>query len=228
MPIYDYNMSINQLQKLIPELTTLLQNIKQTNTIEQTNKVYNLIQHSDIKGLYICDNIITEQEETDLINLIKLQTWSTELTRRVQHYGYKYNYQKRKIDKNDHIGNLPEWTQNLQNRILHLIKDLIPYQNFDQLIINEYKRSQGISPHIDCVPCFIDGIVTVTIGCSGIMTFSNKFTGIKHDVKLEKRSFALLTKDARFIWTHEIDKAKNHNFTSTDPRISLTFRKCIL
>jgi alkylated DNA repair dioxygenase AlkB len=51
----------------------------------------------------------------------------------------------------------------------------------------------------------------------------------KHtDIKLKKRSVVILTDDARYKWTHEINKAKNKNFGNIDPRISLTLRKCIL
>jgi hypothetical protein len=68
-------------------------------------KKYNIKEHENIKGLYICENIITEDEEHNLLCEINKKIWLTDLSRRVQHYGYKYDYKKRKIDKNDYVGN---------------------------------------------------------------------------------------------------------------------------
>jgi alkylated DNA repair dioxygenase AlkB len=65
----------------------------------------------------------------------------------------------------------------------------------------------------------------VTLGCAGIMTF--KQYDQKYDILLDRRSVVVLTGDARWKWTHEINPAKNHIFTNDNPRISLTFRKII-
>ena len=43
---------------------------------------------------YIPDYITAEQEEI-LLTTICAQAWSSELKRRVQHYGYKYDYKAR-------------------------------------------------------------------------------------------------------------------------------------
>jgi alkylated DNA repair dioxygenase AlkB len=185
--------------------------------------------NKNVKGLYYFNDVITEDEENELYAHIYNQEWLTELSRRVIHYGYKYDYRKRKINKDDYLGELPIWTTQLQKTIFDLIDDneiKVPYKKFDQLIINEYKAGQGISAHIDCVPCFEDGIVTVTIGCSGIMTFVNSNSGESYDIKLKRGSVAILTGDSRYKWTHELNKAKNKKFTDEYPRISLTFRKC--
>ena len=61
------------------------------------------------------------------------------------------------------------------------------YNKLDQLIINEYKSGQGISAHVDCEPCFRDGIISVTIGCSGIMTFENEKKEKKKKMKIMKK-----------------------------------------
>ena len=190
-------------------------------------------EHDVIKGLYYIEKIMTEEEEKELIKNINSNDWLSELTRRVQHYGYKYNYKKRKIEKDDFLGELPDWTKELEKKIFKVINEnndriKLSYSKFDQLIINEYKKNQGISPHIDCVPCFEDGIISVTIGNFGIMTFSNPDTKEEYDVRLKRRSVVILTSDARYKWTHEINKTKNKNFENVYPRISLTFRKGIL
>jgi alkylated DNA repair dioxygenase AlkB len=60
------------------------------------------------------------------------------------------------------------------------------------------------------------------------MTFKKINCDESVDIKLKRRSVVILTGDARYKWTHEISKSKNKNFCDIDPRISLTFRKCIL
>lgn len=42
----------------------------------------------------------------------------------------------------------------------------------DQLIINEYLPGQGIAPHIDCVPCFTETIVSISLGDEYPMRFT--------------------------------------------------------
>ena len=127
----------------------------------------NLIKHNKVPGLYYAEYALTMDEEKELVEKIKQGDWINDLSRRVQHYGYKYDYKKRKINKDDYLGELPEWTQKLEKKIFDLIKNSdieLPYNKFDQLIVNEYKAGQTISAHVDCVPCFEDGIVSVLYG----------------------------------------------------------------
>jgi hypothetical protein len=116
-----------------------------------------LEEHPQVLGLYYCDNILSEEEETELLDKINNQNWLNDLTRRVQHYGYKYDYKKRKINKDDYLGELPIWTQNLEKKIFTLIKDKninLPYDKFDQLIVNEYKSGQGITDTFKCMKLY--------------------------------------------------------------------------
>jgi alkylated DNA repair dioxygenase AlkB len=225
--------NINHIMPLLQEIKNILKENKENKENKEflKNENLKLQEYPNIKGLYFCENIISENEENNILNKANQQIWLNDLSRRVQHYGYKYNYKSRKINKNDYLGVLPDWTNNMVNIIFSLIKNKninLPYQKFDQLIINEYKTGQSIGPHIDCEPCFKDGIVTVTMGCSGIMTFTHKKTKVSHDVKLKRRSVAIMTGESRYDWTHEINKYKNKNFTNHNPRVSFTFRKCIL
>lgn len=198
----------------------------------------------NIPGLYICDDIIDQDTELALLHQVNQEKWLAELTRRVQHYGYKYDYKKRRISKNDYLGELPIWSNVLSSKIFELIEKAriqLPYKKFDQMIVNEYKTGQGISPHTDCVPCFLDGIASVTLGCNGIMTFAKYESssdddgcGImfekpeeKYHILLKRRSVVLLTEESRYKWTHAVVPAKNKIFTESNPRISLTFRKII-
>lgn len=180
---------------------------------------------SKISGLYYFDDVISDHREKYLLENINKEQWLTELSRRVQHYGYKYNYKKRSIDKSDYLGELPKWTNKVMKDINKKIDDTaidMKDSMFDQLIVNEYKKGQGISFHVDCKPCFDDIIVCLTIGNEGTMTLKNKED--TYDIILKRKSIIILTGDARYKWQHAIIPSKNHNFTDGKPRISLTFR----
>jgi alkylated DNA repair dioxygenase AlkB len=218
-------IQIPQIQQINDLLKDTSDNIKDAmNQLKLKNIYFEPV--AKVPGLYYCKNIIDIQTEHNLINKINNEQWLKDLSRRVQHYGYKYDYKKRKIDKNDYLGQLPIWTNNIQNSFFNLANKSgvqLSYDKFDQLIINEYQSKQGISAHIDCVPCFEDGIASLTLGCAGIMTFTNGKEN--HHILLERRSIVLMTNDARYKWTHSILPSKNRIFTNQNPRISLTFRK---
>ena len=156
-----------------------------------------------------------------------MQSWLTDLKRRVQHFGYKYDYKARNILPDSYLGELPHWLGDLQER---LFTDGIFRQKPDQAIINEYLPGQGISAHIDCVPCFDDVVASLSLGSDVIMGL---FLGEqKHDVFLEKRSLIVLSGEARYKWKHAIPARKSDIVEGIklerQRRISVTFRKVIL
>ncbi|ABV78930.1 Alkylated DNA repair protein [Rickettsia bellii OSU 85-389] len=108
-----------------------------------------------IPGLTYISEYITIEEENKLIKLIDNSKWNNELKRRVQHYGYKYDYKSRSINQSYFLGMLPQWLQTLCDS-LH--KQNIFHEIPDQVIINEYMPGQGIAPHTDCISCFSDTI----------------------------------------------------------------------
>ncbi|MEM6811641.1 MAG: DNA repair protein [Pseudomonadota bacterium] len=114
---------------------------------------------STIDGLEYHSNFISPEEEQDLIGFIDNQEWLNDLKRRVQHYGYQYDYKAKSISVDSYIGEIPK-TFNF------LIRRLIERNNIqtapDQAIINEYVPGQGIAPHVDCVPCFGDIILSIS------------------------------------------------------------------
>ncbi|MGH1455214.1 MAG: alpha-ketoglutarate-dependent dioxygenase AlkB [Alphaproteobacteria bacterium] len=181
----------------------------------------------DIDGLLYIPNFISESEHDALLTAIDVQSWLTELKRRVQHYGYKYDYKARNILPDSYLGELPPWLGDLQER---LFMEGIFKQKPNQAIINEYLPSQGISAHIDCVPCFDDVIASLSLGSDVIMGLSSGEQ--KHDVFLEKRSLIVLSGEARYKWKHAIPARKSDIVDGIklerQRRISVTFRKVIL
>ena len=111
-----------------------------------------------------------------------------------------------------------------------------------QVILNLYTPGEGISPHVDLLKRFGDGIVGVSLGSGCVMRFakaSNSEIGDHdparttildepmpmteayeddsdkpnandiYDLYLPERSVVVLSSDARYKWTHEIETRKS-------------------
>lgn len=148
------------------------------------------------------------------------------LKRRVQHYGYAYDYKNRSVDNTAEIGPLPEWIVSLRKQIEQLAA--VSY-TFDQVIVNEYEPGQGISGHIDCISCFEDTIVSVSLLSACVMQFTHE--GQLRELLLQPGSLLVLNGDARYSWKHAIKAVKNDKWMGTvlprGRRVSVTFRKIL-
>ncbi|MGH1517940.1 alpha-ketoglutarate-dependent dioxygenase AlkB [Chryseobacterium sp. JK1] len=182
------------------------------------------MNRNSIKGLLYQDDFLSIEEEKLILSEIDNAVWDASLKRRVQHYGYIYDYKKKNINQELEIGQLPDWLLSLENKIkIHFnLKN-----SFDQVIINEYEPGQGISNHIDCVPCFEETIISISLLSPCIMQFSKDQQ--KNEILLQSRSILLLSDEARYSWKHGIKAVKNDKWQNTviprERRISITFRK---
>ncbi|PZP85944.1 MAG: alpha-ketoglutarate-dependent dioxygenase AlkB [Azospirillum brasilense] len=180
-----------------------------------------------IAGLRYLPDFITASEEMELLHWIDQQPWLTDLKRRVQHYGYRYDYKARNISRELQLGALPE---QLEHYTVKLAENLFANKP-DQVIVNEYLPGQGISSHTDCIPCFGPTIVSLSLGSSCVMDFEGPEDD-RHTLLLEPRSLLLLSDDARYRWKHSIAARKSdriHGSTiKRERRVSLTFRSVIL
>ena len=72
--------------------------------------------------------------------------WMTDLKRRVQHYGWRYDYSARFVSEDMKAAPIPAPMRDLAE-MLHERGwfDRPP----DQIIVNEYEPGQGIAPHVD-------------------------------------------------------------------------------
>ena len=184
----------------------------------------------EIHGLEYIDNYIDEIQHDWLLAEIDKNVWLDDLKRRVQHYGFKYDYKARKVNYDMRIGELPEWLKKLSQK---LYEDKHMPEVADQVIVNEYLPGQGIASHIDCEPCFEDTIVSLSLGSGCIMDFTNKFDkSEKIPAWLEPRSLVVLRGEARHEWLHGIAARKSDEWDDQkherQRRVSLTFRKVII
>ena len=176
-------------------------------------------------GLTYLENYISKDEADRLVKEIDAAVWRTDLKRRVQHYGYRYDYKARQARRGDYLGPLPQPFQTLAERLtLEGYFQTTP----DQVIVNEYQPGQGISAHIDCQPCFGETIASVSLFSACVMRFSAKTTSQQVALHLQPESLLVLRGDARHNWTHAIPPRKTDVFAGQrfirSRRISLTFR----
>ncbi|WP_142778652.1 alpha-ketoglutarate-dependent dioxygenase AlkB [Agrobacterium sp. T29] len=179
-------------------------------------------------GIVYFDGFLSPEEEAAVTDRLDADAWSTELKRRVQHFGYRYDYKARVVTADAYLGPLPPWLGVFAKRLVAAgyCRDLP-----DQVIANEYLPGQGISAHVDCVPCFDDGIVSLSLLSACEMVFRELRGSAICGVLLQPRSGVLLRDAGRYGWTHEIPARKsdivNGVRKARDRRISLTFRKVI-
>ena len=181
----------------------------------------------DIPGLSYFPDFVCEDAADSLLRKIDSEVWSTELKRRVQHYGYRYDYKARAIHSSDHLGPLPDW---LDAFITYALPAPVMPDRPDQVIANEYLPGQGISAHIDCVPCFNGTIASLSLASATTMVFTHP-SGSRQELYLQPRSLIVLSGNARFKWRHAIPARKSDTVDNARVprrrRVSLTFRKVL-
>jgi alkylated DNA repair dioxygenase AlkB len=182
----------------------------------------------DISGLSYHPNYITSSEHDALLATIDNQIWMTDLKRRVQHYGYRYDYRARAITADMYVGVLPDWLMALGEK-LH--RDGLIASIPTQVIINEYQAGQGIAPHVDCEPCFGDTIISLSLGSACVMNFSHLKSDVDIPILLEPCSLVIMQGESRYLWKHSIPARKNDVFLGKiiqrQRRVSVTLRTVI-
>ena len=181
----------------------------------------------EIDGLYYCEAFLDEVSQHALIERIDTEPWRNDLERRVQHYGWRYDYHSRTVTPDMKLGPLPDWIARLAVRLYVETRlfDRVP----DQAIVNEYRPGQGIALHADR-QCFGATVATVSLGDPWEMRL-RPVGGTSRDdrrLMLARGSALILTGDSRSRWMHGIDKRKSERTSAGERdrrrRLSLTFR----
>jgi hypothetical protein len=183
---------------------------------EPNNESLEFSQKISIPGLKLLHEYITDEEENFLTNEIDKRPWLDNIKRRVQHYGYEFNYIEKKVEKLSEINSIPDFCK------------ILPFHHeFDQLTVNEYLTGEGIKPHVDSHDSFDSKIYIVSLGSDVIMNFKNK--ELQTNLLLPKRSLLILENESRYQWKHGIMRRKidilDGIVNQRSRRLSLTFRK---
>ena len=181
-----------------------------------------------VPGLHYIPRFLDEGTQERALEHIDAPSapWLRDLERRVQHYGWRYDYQARAITRDMHIGPLPAWLTAIARRLVEteLFKRLP-----DQVIVNEYEPGQGIAMHADR-DGFGPTVAMVSLADSWYMDLRPLDTGVRQNrsILLETGSALVLTGDARQLWMHGIARRKNERhpggWIPRKRRVSLTFR----
>jgi hypothetical protein len=59
-----------------------------------------------VPGLRLVANFVSSEDEVNLVKLIDSNDWNSDMDRRVQHFGWRYDYKSRRIDSTLYLGRL--------------------------------------------------------------------------------------------------------------------------
>ena len=173
-------------------------------------------------GGRIVPAVVTEAGATEMLEAIDQEEWSSEIGRRVQHYGYRYDYRGKAAPTP--TTPFPDWAE-------ELCRSVKPYFETapTQCIINEYSPGQGIGMHSDA-PTFGAIVVSITLGSAWEMRFRHarahryERDGLDDDERavLPVGSALILSGRARSEWMHGI--CRKHSTAEAGRRVSATFR----
>lgn len=178
-----------------------------------------------VQGLTYWPGFLTIEQQRHLLREIDQREWLTDLKRRVQHYGYRYDYRARTVDPSMYLGKLPDFALEIAVR-LHEVG--LMANTPDQVIVNEYMPGQGITPHVDCKPCFASEIATISLGSTCKMDLTDSESALAKHIRLELGSCLVFSNEARYCWKHGIKARKADDGVLRGRRVSITFRKVIL
>ena len=178
-----------------------------------------------VPGLQFIEDFLTPEEQAHCVNRVDaaVAEWRSDLSRRVQHYGWRYDYKARAITPDMRIGALPDWLSQLAQKLYDEtgLFDQVP----EQVIVNEYEPGQGIAMHIDHRG-FGPTVCTISLLDDWEMDFSERRD--KTHALLKRGSCVLLTGQSRSDWQHGIAPRKSEVLDSgrrqRKRRLSLTFR----
>ena len=176
------------------------------------------------QGAVIVPDFVTPAEEERILLRIAQAPWMTELRRRVQHYGYRYDY--RGASRPVPAAPFPRWADGHGGSAAGRISaGALPVQ----CIVNEYRPGQGIGMHADHAD-FGPLVASLSLAADWPMRFRPRSVrpyardGLPGDeiAVLPRRSVLVLGGAARSAWMHGIDHADTAGRAAT--RLSATFR----
>lgn len=199
-----------------------------------------------VPGLLYYPAQLTTEDQARVLTALDGLPWhgvtASPNSRRVQHYGFYYDYRSRQI--NTPAPALPEALVPLRDYLTHLTG-----VTFNQCIVNDYQPGQGISEHTDdprygaVIGCYSLGSGTTkgsgetngsgtseaseAGGTGGAeMTFSRGETVVP--LYLEAGSLYIMTGEARSKWKHGMVGRKSDMVMGSrverGRRVSVTFR----
>jgi len=192
----------------------------------------------EIPGLVLQENFVSAAEEADILAQLDTLPWEAQMSRRVQHFGFTFDYAARRCSTP--TTPFPACLALVAARAL--ARGLLSTAA-DQCTVNEYLPGQGIRSHIDTHSAFHDGLLSVSLGSQVVMDFKGGGAWCssgspregsvpaaeKHKAMvLPARSALAMHGAARYAWQHGIANRKSDlvdgRLVSRGRRVSLTLR----
>jgi alkylated DNA repair dioxygenase AlkB len=201
-------------------------------TSSPAKKVYRTeVKDLPVPGLRYIRDFLTPEQEAKLLADLDSKEWDGSISRRMQQYGFKF--QHRPNDQSEYntprleiAPLMPAFLKAMADELLN--GKYMPVKA-DQVIVNEYTPGQGIRHHVDNPLAFEDVVVSISLGSAALMEFKNSKTDEVVSWLLEPRSLLILTKDARYQWSHSIpprtEDVWNGIVLGRERRVSVTMRK---
>ena len=185
-------------------------------------------------GLKYYENVIDEKFSDDVFEFLDGENgkkWKalsdSKNSRKVQHYGYIYDYKSRNVNKKGE--KFPEVFKPLIDYLSEVVSrgsSDSRFGEFNQIIVNNYEAGQGISAHID-VKDYGNTIACFTLGSGAMMRFTRE--DLSYDLYVKKNSVYIMSGESRYNWKHEMVSRKSDlvdgKKIQRGRRISITFRK---
>src|SRR5262245_45784885 len=92
--------------------------VKQTECVDMFASVVEGRRVMTVPGLTYVSAFADGTMEAELLAAVDAEPWLGDLKRRVQHYGYRYDYTARKIDRSMYLGPLPAWARAVADRLV--------------------------------------------------------------------------------------------------------------
>ncbi|KAH9255091.1 hypothetical protein BASA81_006850 [Batrachochytrium salamandrivorans] len=185
-------------------------------------------------GLSLLLDFITEDEETAICEELDQESWDDRLSRRVQHYGYEFDYATRLAISNG-LTNSRAFPSRC-SALIRQLPDRVAGLGFNQLTVNEYLPGRGIAPHVDSHSCFGDLMLSVSLladTCIRFVPRSSRLEGREGiqrvNLWVPRRAVLLMEGPSRFAFSHGIASRKSDLVDGVvvprgARRVSLTFR----
>jgi Alkylated DNA repair protein len=169
---------------------------------------------------------LDEQAQTELTTWLDTRPWDASMKRRIQQYGWKYNFKEKQAKGQDYLGELPPQLLLLAQRI-HAQGHCPQVPN--QVLVNDYAPGVGIAAHTDRDPEHTHTVLSLSL----ISAYPLELRPVedpktKQEIWLPPGSLLVLEGEARHRWTHGIAARKSDELHGQriprGRRLSVTFR----
>lgn len=189
------------------------------------------METTPVPGLYLLEEVISPQEEKDLLEQIEKEPWfpNRNKTRLLQIYGPQHDSKYRTIT--DSEGKIkytphPPYSRTLVSYLERCssLTQKLPEEYFSsldqsvELFVNHYRPGDTLRQHHDHRSTYQECILGVSLLSEAVMTF-NRGRKRQIKVKVPPRSVYLSTGQSRYLYQHGIREGG-----IKERRISLTYR----